>query len=99
MRESAAALVFFSVLSIAQEKNKEWVLTAEVAGLLTSGNSESQTLGFSASIQRFWSKSNIKLDVGGTNTKSSITSRTAIGTTEDFYIHEIKETQKTAELL
>jgi putative salt-induced outer membrane protein YdiY len=81
-----------------EEKNLGWFFTAEVAGLLTGGNSESRTLGLSATIQRIWPKSELKFNLGGTNTESSLTSRSAVGTSEDFSIREVKSTEKTAEL-
>lgn len=81
-----------------EEKKLGWFFTAEVAGLWTGGNSESKTLGLSATVHRIWPKSELKFNFGGTNTESSLTSRSAVGNTNDYFIREIKNTEKTAEL-
>jgi len=80
------------------ERELGWFFSAEVAGLWTGGNSESRTTGLSATVQRIWTNTELKFNFGGTMTESSLTSRSAVGTNEDYVINEIINTEKTAEL-
>lgn len=75
-----------------------WYFDAELASVMTSGNSESQTLGFGGKLRRVWTKSELIFRGGATETESSLITRTATGTTDDFTVREDKETTKTAEL-
>ncbi len=95
-------LFVLSVTALAQDNEEEkelgWFFTAEVAGLWTGGNSESRTMGLSTTIKQIWPKSALKFNLGGTDTKSSLTTRSAVGTSEDYSISEVKKTEQTAEL-
>lgn len=75
-----------------------WYFDAELASVMTGGNSESTTLGFGGMLRRVWTKSELTFRGGATNTESSILTRIAQGTETDFNINETKETTKTAEL-
>ena len=75
-----------------------WYFDAELASVVTSGNSESNTFGFGGKLRRVWTKSELVFRGGATETQSSLTTRTATGTTDDFTVQENKETTKTAEL-
>jgi putative salt-induced outer membrane protein YdiY len=64
----------------------------------TSGNSESNTFGLSATLLRVWARSEAKFEGGGLRTESTLKTRTAIGTGQnDFALIEEKKTEKTAE--
>jgi len=92
----------FAGTALSQDEDKEkelgWFFTAEVTGLWTGGNSESNTLGLSATIEKIWRASELKFKAGGTITESSLISRSAIGTTENYSVHEVINTEKTAEI-
>ena len=85
----------------AQDDEKElgWSFSANLSGVWTGGNSESSTYGLVATAKHAWPRSDLKFDLGGTQTESSLKTRTAVGASEtDFTIEETKVTEKTAEL-
>ncbi|MCW8812637.1 MAG: DUF481 domain-containing protein, partial [Ignavibacteriaceae bacterium] len=82
-----------------EEKKLGWFFEGKLAGLWAGGNSESFTLGLGATLKHIWTNSELRFDAGGLQTESSTTSRTAVGTTEDFQINEDKITEKTAEII
>lgn len=83
----------------AEEKKLGWFFEGKLAGLWAGGNSESFTLGLGATLKHIWTNSELRFDAGGLQTESSTTTRTAVGTTEDFQVNEDKKTEKTAELI
>jgi len=87
-----------SVFSQDDEKELGWFFDAELAGVWTAGNSETRTLGLGAKLRRVWTKSEVLFEAGGTRTESSLTTRTATGTADNFEIREETVTEKTAEL-
>jgi len=83
----------------AEEKKLGWFFEGKLAGLWAGGNSESFTIGLGATLKHIWTNSELRFDVGGLQTESSTTTRTAVGTTESFEVNEDKKTEKTAELI
>ena len=83
----------------AEEKKLGWFFEGKLAGLWAGGNSESFTIGLGATLKHIWTNSELRFDAGGLQTESSTTTRTAVGTTEDFQVNEDKKTEKTAELI
>ncbi len=81
----------------AQDTTSAWALTAELTAVWTAGNSQSNTFGFGATIERSFARSGFKVEGGGLQSRSSLTTRTAVGTTNDFTVQETKVTEKTAE--
>ena len=75
-----------------------WYLDADLAGVWTGGNSESNTLGLGAKLRRLWARSEIIVTGGATQTRSSLIRRTATGTATDFVVNEDKVSETTAEL-
>lgn len=82
-----------------EEKKLGWFFDAELAGLWTGGNSESFTFGLGSTLKHIWTNSELRFDAGGTQTESSLTTRTAVGTTENFQVNEQTNKEKTAEIL
>jgi len=81
------------------EKETGWSFTADFTAVWTGGNSESNTFGTKGTLQRTWTKSLLTLKAGGTQTKSTLTTRTAIGDSPtDFIVDKQSVTEKTAEL-
>ncbi len=82
----------------AAEKELGWKLKASLGWIWIGGNSESNSLAFGAEARRTWEKSALLLKAGGTQTESTIKTRTAVGTIDDFIVEEESRTDKTAEL-
>jgi putative salt-induced outer membrane protein YdiY len=95
---STVLLLSINVYSQEEEKKLGWFFNAELAGLWTGGNSESFTVGLGTTLRHVWANSELRFDAGGTQTQSSITTRTAVGTENSFQINENTDTEKTAEL-
>ena len=96
---TAILLVILTGAALAADGEKPgWYLDAELASVMTGGNSESSTLGLGAKLRRLWTRSEFTLDGGATQTESSLTTRAAQGTPTDFQVYETTETTKTAEL-
>lgn len=100
----AARVVFGTVAAmvvaapvVAQDTTSAWAFTAELTAVWTAGNSQSNTIGFGATIERSFAHSGFKIEGGGLQSRSSLTTRTAVGTTSSFTLQETKVTEKTAE--
>ena len=81
------------------EKKLGWFFEGKLAGLWTGGNSESFTLGLGLTLKHKWTNSEFRFDAGGTQTQSTLTTRTALGTTDNFQVNEQSKTEKTAEII
>jgi len=87
----------------AEEKKLGWADTAEFSYVATSGNSESQTLGFKNVLTRTWERSLFKLRAGGIRVETTSINRMAFATDPNFItsdnvkVVEDKETSTTAE--
>jgi putative salt-induced outer membrane protein YdiY len=88
-----------NIYSQDDEKKLGWFFEGKLAGLWAGGNSESFTLGLGATLKHIWTNSELRFDAGGLQTESSTTTRTAVGTSEDFQINEETNTEKTAEII
>jgi len=71
--------------------------TSEFSTVSTFGNSESLTLGLGSTLGYLWEDAELKFEAGAVRTESSIKTRTATGTAQDFVVQEQKRTEKTAE--
>lgn len=106
MRSAAAKIIIIMLLissinifSQDTEKKLGWFFEGKLAGLWTGGNSESFTLGLGATLKHIWTNSELRFDAGGTQTQSTLTTRTAVGTTDNFEVNEQSKTEKTAEII
>jgi putative salt-induced outer membrane protein YdiY len=97
----AAALLAASPTSLrAQEEEPETGFkdTAELAWVLTAGNSSSSTLGLKNVAEYLWPRSTFKFDLGGIRTESGQTTRSAVLLPGGGYrVEKETETRKTAE--
>jgi len=82
----------------AAEKELGWKFSASLGWVWIGGNSESNSFAFGAEARHKWEKSELLLKAGGTQTESTLKTRWAVGTTDDFVISEDSRTEKTAEL-
>jgi len=99
---AAAGLVLLLVTpALAQddeEKELGWAFQAELGSLWTGGNQETFTLAFDGTVDYVWPTSRLKLKTGGFSTESSLTTTTAVGTSQaDYQVFEETVTDKTAE--
>jgi hypothetical protein len=69
--------------------------TAELTTVWVAGNSQSASLGFAGTAGYVWPRSTVKLEGGGVQTESSITTRTAIGSSPDAYVLEEETVKRT----
>jgi len=89
---------------LAQEKEEEdphkydWKFTAELGGVWTQGNSESNTTALGLTVTKAWVKSDIKAQAGGTRTRTTSIDRFAEGTANSYSVTEQKTTETTADL-
>lgn len=88
-----------NIYSQDDEKKLGWFFEGKLAGLWTGGNSESFTIGLGATLKHIWTNSELRFDAGGTQTQSTLTTRTAVGTEESFEVNEQSKTEKTAEII
>jgi len=95
---AASCFAAFTDTARAQdEKQVGWFFTAEVTGVWTAGNSDSNTLGLAASLRRVWESSEFKFDGGAVRTESGTITRTAVGSVDDFRVEKQTTRKKTAE--
>jgi putative salt-induced outer membrane protein YdiY len=97
-------MVFATLLSLSagtvraqEEEAQRWAFTAEISGVWTAGNSTSNTLGLAGTLAREWEKSALKFEGGAVRTESGTTTRTAVGTADDFTLVSETQREKTAE--
>lgn len=81
-----------------EEKKLGWSFTAAVGWVWLGGNSESNSYAFGAEAKRVWENSELSLKAGGTQSETTIKTRTAVGTPDEFTVLEDKRKEKTAEL-
>lgn len=97
----AAALASPAGPVAAQESGEEgetgWAYTAELSFVLTAGNASSSTLGAGAGATRTWERTELRFQAAGLRTETSRTTRTAVGSPDDFEIVERSESEVTAE--
>lgn len=80
------------------EKKLGWQDKAELALVLTAGNSETSTFGFRNTLSRIWTDAELHIDVAGLRTETATVTATPIGTSaDDFVIEEDSSSELTAE--
>ncbi|HEY7819638.1 MAG TPA: DUF481 domain-containing protein [Vicinamibacteria bacterium] len=82
----------------APEKKLGWHDKAELALVVTAGNSETSTFGFRNLLSRTWTDAELKIEVAGLRTETSTFTATPVGTSpEDFIVEEVSSSELTAE--
>lgn len=82
-------------VAYAQETKEEelgWKSLADLSWVVTSGNSETSTLGFKNKSVRRWLRSTWEINAGGIKVRNTIKDKFAVGTDTDFNIGETTET-------
>ena len=80
-----------------EEKELGWSDVAEFSWIATSGNSETETLGFKNKLLRRWEHAAFELNAGGIQAENTTVTRTATGDPNNPTVTETSDTQKTAE--
>lgn len=94
---AAMEIATFPAASFGQNEDVGWAITSEVTGIWAGGNSSARTFGLNGSATRTWERSAWKLEGGAIRTESSLTTRTAVGSSDDFEVVEVTTTATTAE--
>jgi putative salt-induced outer membrane protein YdiY len=100
---AVAAAFLFALLAPAsglqaqEEPAKTWSDVAELTFVMTAGNASSSTFGLKNTLERAWGASSFKISAGAVRTESGTTTRTAVGTPDNFTVNETTETELTAE--
>ena len=81
----------------ANEKTPGWYFNADLGGVWTGGNAESNALGAAADLRRLWTRTELFLKASASETQTTQTTRTATGTVDDFSVQEESVTEKSAE--
>jgi hypothetical protein len=63
-----------------------WKDEAELALVVTAGNTETSTFGFRNLLSHVWEKAELQIDAGGLRTETSTITRTPVGTSPDDYV-------------
>ena len=92
-----ASLLFSAELAAQDERPLGWTDVAELTFVLTSGNASASTLGLKNTAERLWEKTSFKFSAGAVRTESGLTTRTAVGTPENFTVTEDTQSEVTAE--
>ncbi len=92
-----ASLLFSSELAGQDERPLGWTDVAELTFVLTSGNASASTLGLKNTTEHLWDKTSFKFSFGALRTESGTTTRTALGTVDNFTVSETTEDVVTAE--
>jgi putative salt-induced outer membrane protein YdiY len=79
------------------EKELGWFFTTELTAVWTAGNSQSTTFGLDAKLRHVWERMEFKAEGGGVRSQATKTTRTAVGTEDNFVIETEENTEKTAE--
>ena len=74
-----------------------WYFDADLGGVWTGGNAESNALGAAANLRRVWTRTRVFLKGSASETQTTQITRTATGTADDFAINEQRLTEKSAE--
>ncbi len=94
-----AALVAGPVAYAQETKEEElgWKILADLSWVVTSGNSDTSTIGFKSKSVRKWMRSSWEINAGGIKVKNTKIDPIAIGTVGSFVIDERETTETTAE--
>ncbi len=80
----------------AQEAAFSWENATELSYVATSGNASSRTLGLKSTLTGSGDSGTFKLELGGIRASSNFTTRSAVGTSDDFVVNEETRTEQSA---
>jgi len=80
----------------AQDDPFSWENSTQLSYVATAGNASSTTLGLKSTLTGSSGDGTFKLEVGGIRASSNFTTRTAVGTSDDFVINEETRTEQSA---
>ena len=79
------------------DTERGWSFTSELSGVWTAGNSKTTTWGLGATVEYAWAHAIAKIEGGAVRSQSTLTTRSAVGTSDNFTLNEETVTEKTAE--
>lgn len=88
---------FDSAFAQNKEEDLGWAFEGEVSGVWVGGNSVSRTVGLEGAATHTWTKSVFQIQAGGLRTESTLKTRFALGSVDDFELTEVSLTSTTAE--
>lgn len=89
---AAFAALIIVPATLAEQSAGAWKDTAEFSYVVTSGNSESSTLGFKNTLSREWDASKVTFKAGGIRVETTTVADFAVGTPTSFVVPENKAT-------
>ena len=81
----------------AQDEGINWENATELSFVSTGGNASSSTLGLKSALTGTSGQNSFKIEVGGIRGETSVTRRTATGTSASFNVNKATVSQLTAE--
>jgi putative salt-induced outer membrane protein YdiY len=104
-KRSLAILLGIAILGLAAaqpspaaaSETPGWYFEADLGGVWTAGNSESNALGAGAELRRIWPKWRLVFSGSASQTETTTKSRFATGTADDFDVEEVSTSEKTSE--
>lgn len=99
-RRLATAILTLGVVCaplLAEEPETGWKNSAQLSFVAADGNAEATTLGFAATFERLWEDRKWKTDISGLQADSTTTTRSAVGTEDNFRILETSTSDRVAE--
>ncbi len=88
--------LFVIGLPAAAQDAFSWDNATEFSYVATAGNASSNTLGLKSTLTGTGSGGTFKLEVGGIRASSNFTTRSAVGTSDDFVVNEETRTEQSA---
>ena len=93
---SFCVMLAIGLPAAAQDAAFSWDNATEFSYVATAGNASSNTLGLKSTLTGSGSGGTFKLEVGGIRASSNFTTRSAVGTSDDFVINEETRTEQSA---
>ena len=94
---SFVLLLPFSAAAQDEAPKRTWTDEAELALVLTTGNTETLSLGLKNTLKGEWDRSSFRLKLSALRSEDTDRSRLALGTADDFRVETTKDTNLTAE--
>ena len=93
----AIALLVVVPAAAEDEKKTGWSTTAEVGLVVTSGNSDTQTIRFKDETTRTWERFTFRIKAGAIRAETTTTTRTAVDVGAGPVVSETESTETNAE--
>lgn len=78
-------------------ESADWRWSSELSAVRTGGNAQAFTLGLANTLSGAWGRTEFKIEAGGIRTRTTRTTRTAVGDRDDYRVQTESATQVSAE--